>query len=424
MKAMLRKIRRLVGPSLPRPSNIWAGYTDDALQLARIIDASQGQLRQQQQFPERVRSVRAERWCNWYVPPFDNPFYGGIMTILRFAAHMRLKAGIRQRIVVCGGISADAVRRMITRALPDFVDFEVLVLDSEAAIRQIPAADYGIATLWTTAYVLLGVQNCGLKFYFVQDFEPLFYPAGSTYGQAYASYHFGFHVIANTQGVLDSVPPTDTRRTFFTPQIDDSVFFEAEAGRRSGMPKRLFCYARPGHPRNAFELGVAAIIALKARMGDTVEIVCAGADWRPGDYGLDGKVTAVGMLPFRDTGDLYRSCHAGLAMMYTRHPSYLPFELMACGATVVANRNPANEWLLRDGWNCRLAESTASSIAETVEAALTGWDADALLRRNAQADLQALAGHGWPQELDRVLSFIEGCHESSEAPGRVAQTEV
>ncbi len=423
MKALLSKIRRLVRPPVPRPNNIWAGYTDDALQLARIIDASQGTLRQQQQFPDRVRPARTERWCNWYVPPFDNPFYGGVMTILRFAAHMRLQAGIRQRIVVCGGVSADAVRRMVTKALPDFVDFEVHILDSATAIQKIPAADYGIATLWTTAYVLLGVQNCGLKFYFVQDFEPLFYPAGSTYGQAYASYHFGFHIIANTKGVLDSVPQADTQRTFFTPQVDDSVFYEADTDERQDMPKRLFCYARPGHPRNAFELGVAAITAVKARMGEAVEIVCAGADWKPGDYGLDGKVTAVGMLPFRETGNLYRSCHAGLAMMYTRHPSYLPFELMACGATVVANRNPANEWLLRDGWNCRLAESTASSIAETVEAALTEWDADAPLRLNARADLKALAGRGWTGEFDRVLSFIERCHEGSEAAGKVAQVE-
>src|ERR1035441_8673683 len=52
--------------------------------------------------------------------------------------------------------------------------------------------------------------------------------------------------------------------------------------------------------------------------------------------------------------------------MKTRHPSYLPLELMACGAAVVTNRNPYTGWLLRDGENCVLAETSPSALAESL----------------------------------------------------------
>ena len=63
----------------------------------------------------------------------------------------------------------------------------------------------------------------------------------------------------------------------------------------------------------------------------------AGAEWDPGAYGLGGVVRHLGLLPYEDTGALYRACDAGLVAMATRHPSYLPFELMASGAVVVTN---------------------------------------------------------------------------------------
>ena len=65
----------------------------------------------------------------------------------------------------------------------------------------------------------------------------------------------------------------------------------------------------------------------------------AGAEWSPRQFGLEGIVHNLGLLPYAATGALYRSCTAGVALMMTCHPSYLPFELMACGALVVTNSN-------------------------------------------------------------------------------------
>ena len=106
---------------------------------------------------------------------------------------------------------------------------------------------------------------------------------------------------------------------------------------------------------------------MKHRLGANVRIVAAGASWDPGDHELKGVVENLGLLSYTQTADLYRTCDAGLVLMFTRHPSYLPLELMASGCLVVTNRNPATQWLLRDRENCLLAQSSATCLAAALE---------------------------------------------------------
>ncbi len=389
----------------PPPQSTWAAYSSDALQIANFMDCSPEQMQQQQQHPERISANVKDRVCNWYLPPFDNPFYGGIMTILRLVEFMQRSHGIRQRILICGVVNGDEVRANIVGAFPALSQIEVFVLDTEEAKLKIPPADYSFATFWTTAYVLLGVQNTGCKFYMIQDFEPAFYPAGSTYAQAELSYRFGFYGIANTQS-LKEIYERDYggSAVVLKPTIDKSVFYPNSESIPS-TPKRLFYYARPGTPRNGFELAAAALQQLKYKYGDAVDIICAGSSWSPAEYGLENAVRTIGMLPYKETANLYRSCHAGFVMMMTKHPSYLPFELMACGAIVVTNYNQANTWLLKDGENCLLSAPSASCLADTLSYALDHYDELAPLRQRAINDIYDNAGD-WDDSLSEVVSFI------------------
>ncbi|MCX7042051.1 MAG: glycosyltransferase family 4 protein [Gammaproteobacteria bacterium] len=403
------RIRQWAGvtpsPAPAAPPSTWSGYTSDAMQLAAIINCTHEQLGARQQHPERVSPQVADRVCNWYLPAFDNPFYGGVMTILRLAETLQRQFGMRQRFLICGSANAANMQAQLGRAFPTLGDAEVLVLDTVEALDNIPASDYSVATLWTTAYVLLAVRNTGLKFYMIQDFEPAFYPAGSTYAQAELTYQFGFYGICNTQ-TLKQIYETqyDGCGVVLQPSIDPTVFFGADLPRPEG-PKRVFYYARPGTPRNGFELAAAALKQVKARHGDGVDIVCAGTGWNPEEFGLGGVVRTLGMLPYAETGNLYRSCHVGFVMMMTKHPSYLPFELMACGATVVTNYNPANAWLLKDGENCLLSPPSASCLADTLSYALDHHEGLAPVRKAAAAHVgQALKG--WDASLRDVAEFM------------------
>ena len=78
-----------------------------------------------------------------------------------------------------------------------------------------------------------------------------------------------------------------------------------------------------------------ALEELKERLGDRVRIVTAGSWARPEDLG--SGIQHLGLLDYRETGNLYRTCDVGVALTVSEHPSYLPLELMACGVPVVAS---------------------------------------------------------------------------------------
>lgn len=420
-KRILSAVRALRGERVtPANASIWTGYTSDALALAQIIDLDLDSLSRQQQHPERVAKDSGQRVCAWYLPYFDNPFYGGVMTILRLAESLRSRYGMKQQFLICGQADAGEMQESLGKAFSGLAGSEVIVLDSREKIQNIPPSDYSVATLWTTAYVLVGVQNTGLKFYMIQDFEPAFYPAGSTYAQAEFTYSFGFLGICNTKTLKEIYERQyGGSAVLLQPNVDPTVFHPDPAARNDHAPvKRLFYYARPGTPRNAFELAAAALRKVKARMGDGVQIICAGTGWEPADFDLVGVVESVGLLPYRETGNLYRSCHAGFVMMMTKHPSYLPFELMACGTTVVTNYNEANTWLLRDGSNCLLSPPTANCLAETLVYALENHSELAPMREIASDEMQHMSN--WDESLSRVAEFMEAPIFASESilPGK------
>lgn len=405
VKKYMRFILWLAGKyTLGQREIMWAAYTHNALRLGEKIDCSPEQLLRQQQHPERIAPHPENRTCNWYIPSFASAFYGGIMTILRLADYLQRCHGIKQRILVCGKAKADEVAAKIGQAFPSLSQAEVIILGKKQTYPDIPPADYSVATHWSTAYVVLGVENTGYKFYMIQDFEPAFYPAGSTYAQAELSYRFGFYGIANTQS-LKEIYERDYggRAIVLQPSIDKTVFYSGTQ-KKEATPKRLFYYARPETPRNGFELAVAALRRVKRRYGNSIDIVCAGVSWNPEDYGLRGIVRSLGMLPYAATGDLYRTCHVGLVMMMTKHPSYLPFELMACGTIVVTNFNPANTWLLKDAENCLLSAPSASCLATRLSEALDHYDELAPLRLRAVDQMANL--DDWDSSLSEVVKFM------------------
>ena len=59
-----------------------------------------------------------------------------------------------------------------------------------------------IATLWITAYTVAHFRRTKRKFYLIQDFEPMFYPAGTPYALAEESYRLGLYGICNTEHLL------------------------------------------------------------------------------------------------------------------------------------------------------------------------------------------------------------------------------
>jgi O-antigen biosynthesis protein len=352
-----------------------------------------------------ARADRVEiRSIQWFVPWVPTVFLGGLYTILRFAAQFRREHGVESRFCIYD-VREERARKMtadLRSAFPELADAEVSFSeapDGGPRYSHLRECDAAIATFWTSAYPVLRFRKARAKFFFVQDFEPYFYPAGSAFALAEETYRFGFPGIVNTPGLAEAYRSYGNPAVSFVPAVDLERY-QPPAEPRPDNPVRVFFYARPSNPRNAFGLGLASLGELKERYGDRVEIVCAGESWNPGEFGFADKVGNVGRLRnLEEVAALYRSCHIGLVLMVTKHPSYQPLEFMASGMACVSNANRDTAWFLEDGRNCLLARPAPGAIADRLGELVE----DAALReRIVAAGLEQVRGLGWDDQIERV----------------------
>jgi O-antigen biosynthesis protein len=347
------------------------------------------------------------RTINWFIPDIDSPFYGGINSALRIADYLAREHGVENRFVVWGSPPDFFVRSALAAAFPSLADCQIAFYDgySGASLEALPEADVAIATLWVTAYAVAHAPNVKRKFYLIQDFEPMFYPASSLYALTEETYRLGLYGLCNTENLLRIYEQDYAGRGMsFAPAVDGSVFHAR--GRRAvdpDDPVTVFVYARPGHWRNCWEIASLALEQLKARLGDRVRIVTAGS-WATDQAGAQ-DIKQLGLLPYQATGELYRNSDVGVALTVSKHPSYLPLELMACGVAVVAFDNPWGHWILRDGENSLLVKRTVDSLADGLERLCK--DAELRRRLSAQGLADIAAAHSdWDQALSGIYGYL------------------
>jgi GT2 family glycosyltransferase/glycosyltransferase involved in cell wall biosynthesis/2-polyprenyl-3-methyl-5-hydroxy-6-metoxy-1,4-benzoquinol methylase len=383
-------------------------YMAEARALASGFDFSQAALTESRNTTRNAPATHSLGQVAWFLPEFTHPFYGGIHTILRAADYFQRAHQVRS--VFVSPMPEVIIRSVIKSAFPELGEKCGLVEFSKYdQLKLLPPCDAAIATLWTTAYSVLRFQNVRRKFYFMQDYESRFYPAGSISAMVEATYHFDFSAICNTVSLRDIYKGLGGQAEYFDPCIDPAIFHaKGRAPRPRGGPLTLFCYARPTHARNSFELLSQALRILKKRMGIEVRIVTAGAEWTPRQFGLDGVVHNLGLLGYHSTGALYRSCTAGVALMMTCHPSYLPFELMACGALVITNSNPYNSWLLKDRENCLLAETSPTALTDALEEGLRNHSLREKLVENA-AEIMRRKYSDWDAQMEKIYRYMVAC---------------
>jgi hypothetical protein len=252
-------------------------------------------------------------------------------------------------------------------ALSRFSDHVLVPADqTSTAMRQIvpfsdryqktlPVAgeDIWMATAWWTAYAAQRLSrwqggNDGVDrpiVYLIQDFEPGFYPWSSQYALALSTYRRERDIgVFNTNLLADFFDQHELqyrRRWVFEPVMHDGLRQALRAARVQTSPRqrRIVVYARPGTPRNAFEL-----ICEGLRMWGWSD--ARAAQWEivaPGELRADLdlgplRLKAVGKLDIDAYSRLLSSSAIGLSLMVSPHPSYPPLEMAAFGMSVLTNR--------------------------------------------------------------------------------------
>lgn len=344
--------------------------------------------------------------ANWFVPNFDHLSFGGIFTIFRFIEKFS-KEGVKNRIIIYDNPSFDtkALERQISDKFPSLTNYEIIIFDhSKQHVEELPECDIAICSFWVSAYLLLKFNKTKRKYYFIQDYEPLFYPGGSTYALAESTYRFGFRALVNTPGLLAAINQRHgSEGISFIPAVDQSLYYPRPQNDKN-KKIRIFFYARPNNPRNAFNLGIEIIKLLVAEHGDKIEVVTAGAQWEESAYGLTGKLSNLGLLKsIGEVAELYRGCDIGFVYMLSKHPSYQPFEFMASGMATVTNNNEDNLWLLKDGHNCLLSEPSSAAMAEKISLLINDEKLRSKIAKNGHDTL----GYTWDQQTETIWNDIK-----------------
>lgn len=336
---------------------------------------------------------------NWLVPDFG-PGMGGPAVIFRMIGLLEA-LGHRSTIWVCGRTrcaSAEEARASVAehfqplaadvRFLPDACGPEVL-----SGVR----GDAVIATHYRTAYPARAVTNVHERFYFIQDFEPAFCPAGAEYRLAEATYRFGFSCITSGRWLRHVLLTRyGTPAAHFVYAYDPAVYRPGPAEER--RPDRVAFYARHETPRRAVELGVMALELVAARRPGLV-VDLFGGNTR--HLRLPFRHAHHGVLPPAGLADLYRRATVGMVFSTTNY-SLIPHEMMACGLPVIdlVGENTSAEF--PDG-SISLAEPDPHRLADEIERLLADPAA-----RAAQGDraLRYVQGLSWEQAGRRVEAAL------------------
>jgi hypothetical protein len=237
-----------------------------------------------------------------------------------------------------------------------------------------------VASSWGTAHVVAkrapATVNC---FYFIQDYEPYFYPRGALYALAEDTYRFGFTNIALGEMVASRLLHE------LGIAADATVPFGCDASdykllpRDAATPPRsgIVYYAKRTVDRRGYLLAKLALEDFHRRhpeqeihiFGDTVS-------------GWPFPVTNHGSLRPAELNVLYNQTIASLALSFT-NISLVAEELMAAGNVPVLNDHPFSRTDL-SAPHAIWARATPSGIADGLSSAVNATDIDGRARLLAE----------------------------------------
>jgi O-antigen biosynthesis protein len=322
---------------------------------------------------------------NWVTTP-GSPGSGGHTTMFRIIRYLEAH-GYHNRVYfydVFGG-DHDYYESIVRR----YYDFHGSVARVEEGMED---AHIVMATGWPTAYPIFNSRCHGKRCYFVQDFEPYFFPVGSMSLLAENTYRMGFHGISIGRCYAQKlIAEFGMTVDSFKYGCDISRYHRLPSSQRSG----IVFYARRETARRGFELGMMALEVFAARRPDiTIHI-----------YG--DKIGKL-QFPFVDHGhvtpdelnEIYNQCYAGLSLSFT-NVSLVALEMLAAGCIPVVNDTVE----VRTDFDNRLvryAPAYPQALASALEAVVDIREFDSL-SQDAAASVHSTSWDDAGAAVDAIL---------------------
>lgn len=309
--------------------------------------------------------------------------FGGISTALRFFNALR-KRFPRSRIVVTDEQESDFEAAKWPGWVADTRRNEsqtVAYLKKAQSPLVIDGSDYFIATHWLTAHFLKSIAHTlhkeGKQFnqfiYFIQDFEPGFYPWSSRYLLANSTYENSADYIAvfNTGLLCEyferagyAFPTAFT----FEPCLNPALAVQRSRLNGHKKQKLLLVYGRPDVERNAFELIVETLHSWVRQYSKANQWRVLSLGRAHGEIVLSTgiKLQSKGKVSIDEYANYLLDAAVGLSLMVSPHPSYPPLEMADFGVQVVTNRFANKDLSVRSPNIVSLSEATPHALSEAL----------------------------------------------------------
>jgi len=329
---------------------------------------------------------------NWLMPP-PGKGSGGHVTIFRFIQALE-NAGHTCRIYLHNaGPKSDVnrVREIMGDSFPAVkASMKWLKLGEE-----MDEADGVFATSWETAYSVNVSGAAFKKFYFVQDFEPYFYPVGSQSVLAENTYRLGFFGVTAGAWLAKKLKTDYGMRTDYITFGSDSGIYKYQ---NNSVRKEVLFYARPYTERRGFELGLMALEIFHRRHPDYA-INMVGYD--VSKYRINFPYNNLKILEHQELNEVYNRCAAGLLLSLT-NMSLLPLELLSSGCIPVIN-DAENNRLVSDNPYLAYSDCTPAALADKMSEVIAKNN---LIEFSKQASI-SVQNDSWEESGKKFVEIVK-----------------
>lgn len=228
-------------------------------------------------------------------------------------------------------------KQMIANAEYNLNGFKGELLGPEALNST--RVDIGVATYWLSAYYLWNTDNVRYKAYFIQDYEPDFYPAGDIREFVRNTYRMGYHMISlgawNKRRIEKDIGVNADAIVFPYEPSEYGIVPGWESKFREKKVIRLCAYLKGAKKRGGVLLLMGLEELYKVAKTHNIKLkISLFGDNRKLKYPVSIPYTNLGKLGKDELRKLYNESDFGIVFSYT-NISLVPLEMMASGCPVV-----------------------------------------------------------------------------------------
>lgn len=235
----------------------------------------------------------------------------------------------------------------------------IIGIKERAMPVSVVAGDVFLATLWTTAVYARRVLKRQAEFfptancrfvYFLQDYEPGFYPWSVQHWYAESTYrHTSDTIAVFNSGRMAAYFANKGLRFSLEYVLEPLLHPELREAQRKtakwSKDRLIYVYARLKLPRNGFGLVVEALRLWAREFPNAREwsVVSFGDQHEDIPLGESVVLQSMGKGSMHRYGEYLSRCWVGLSFQFMAHPSYSRLEMAHFGAWVITNKITGND---------------------------------------------------------------------------------